>query len=61
MKTKKLSVIERAIVLPAASKLLVKEDDDFQPVKRRKVQENNTSTEVDEVVCSDFVSWGYCT
>ena len=37
--------VERAIAIPQAEK----EDDDFRPVKKRKVQENE-GTEVDEVV-----------
>lgn len=47
--------VERAIVLPAATMLLVKEDDDdFRPAKKRKFQESNSSTEVDEVANNEF-------
>ena len=40
---------ERAIVLPATTKLPI-DDDDFRPAKRRKAQESNEGTENDEVV-----------
>lgn len=46
--------VERAIVLPAATKAPVDEDDDFRPVKKRKVQENNESNETDEVTNKEF-------
>ena len=43
--------IERAIIIPPSTKVPIeKDDDDFRPVKKRKVQENNEGTEVDEVV-----------
>ena len=41
--------VEGAIVTPTATKLPT-DDDDFRPAKRRKAQENNEGTEIDEVV-----------
>ena len=48
--------VERAIVIPPTTKV-EKDDDDFRPVKKRKVQENNEGTEVDEV-CSENENQG---
>lgn len=39
---------ERANAIPPTTKV-GKDDDDFRPAKKRKVQENNEGTEVDEV------------
>lgn len=51
--------VERATVLPAATKLAVEknDDDDFRPVKKRKVQESNESAEVDEVMKMNVMQW----
>ena len=44
--------VEQAIILAPVTTLPVKkdDDDDFKPVKKRKIQESNENGEVDEVV-----------